>query len=52
MFEIYHNKRLIKECKTEEDVYDFMHSHQAFSVDWACKYEGYKIVNLNKEKKC
>jgi len=52
MYQIFHDNKLIKEVETENDAYDFMHWHQPFSIDWACKHEGYKIVNLNKEKKC
>ena len=51
MFQVYHDNKLIKELPTEGEVMDFMHSHQPFSIDWACKHEGYKIVNLNKENK-
>lgn len=48
MYQIYRDDKLIKEVNTEKELYDYMHNVQPFSIDWACKHEGYKIYKRKK----
>jgi hypothetical protein len=34
---------------TEGEIYKFMHSRESFSMDYCCKYMGYKIEELKQE---
>tara|TARA_X000001388_G_scaffold28893_1_gene20406 strand:+ start:115 stop:282 length:168 start_codon:yes stop_codon:yes gene_type:complete len=34
---------------TEGEVYTFMHREESFSLDYCCKYMGYKIEELKQE---
>ena len=47
---ILRDGRLVKEVETEQQAWAYLHSVQGQSVEWATKYEGWKIEEVVAER--
>lgn len=49
MYQLWKNDKLLCESENENTCWYHLQSIQSQSADWACKYEGYKVIKKGEE---